>query len=356
MTQILAMNLEKPELAILTVTPGAKAQALRLAKLVPCDCYTSDKLVSEGFIGFNGSMADCVKRLFASYQSLLFICATGITVRMIAPLVTDKLADPAVLVMDEQAQHVISLLSGHVGGGNKLTMQIAQLLGTTPVITTATDVNQVAALDTLIQEVGGDVATYRQQVKDINQMLVSGQQVGLYLEQVSIKDVRGFVELTDLKQLPSELAALVIVSNRTDLQINCNYPVIQVIPKNIVLGMGCRRDTDAELIYQTLCQHLAKYQLDIRAIKQIGSVIIKQDEQGLIALAERLAVPFTVFSIEELQQHEHRFAASEFVRKTLGIGSVSQPSAWIMSDGNLLGETLKQDGITITLGVSICCI
>ena len=350
------MSTDKPELAVLTVTPGGKAQALRLAQLIVCDCYTSDKLVSEGFSGFEGSMTTCVERLFTRYQALLFICATGITVRMIAPLVEDKLADPAVLVMDEQAQHVISLLSGHVGGGNQLTRKIADLLGARPVITTATDVNQLAALDTLIQAVGADVTQYRQEVKDINQMLVSGQKVGLSLDNVTIQDTRGFVAVEDLSSVPQDLAALVVVSARTDIAPECDCPLIRVIPKNIVVGMGCRRNMDSELIYQTLCQHLATQHIDIRAIKQIGSVVIKQDEAGLIQLGERLGVPFTVFSIEALQAHEHRFPVSDFVRQTIGIGSVSQPAAWVMSEGFLLGETLKQDGITITLGVQKCCI
>ncbi len=353
---VLVMSTDKPEQAVLTVTPGGKLQALRLSGMMLCDCYTSDKLVSEGFIGFDGSMADCVKRLFARYQALLFICATGITVRMIAPLVNDKLADPAVLVMDEQAQHVISLLSGHVGGGNKLTHKIAGLLGAVPVITTATDVNEVAALDTLIQAVGADVAQYRQEVKDVNQMLVSAQKVGLYLENVTTQDTRGFVVLKDLSHVPRDLAVLVVVSARTDIAPECDCLVIRVTPKNIVVGMGCRRNTDGELIYQTLCQHLAAQKLDIKAIKQIGSVVIKQDEAGFIQLAKRLGVPFTVFSIEALQVHEHRFPVSGFVRRTIGIGSVSQPAAWMMSGGFLLGETLKQDGITITLGVQKCCI
>lgn len=350
------MNSEKPKLAILTVTPGAQSQALRLAKLMPCDCYTSDKLVTEGFIGFAGSMADCVKRLFVDYSALLFICATGITVRMIAPLVSDKLADPAVLVMDEQAQHVISLLSGHVGGGNQLAIKVANLLGAAPVITTATDVNQKAALDTLIQAVGGDVTLYRQAVKEVNQLLVSDKAVGLYLDKVKVKDTRGFTEVESLQTIPSNLAVLVVVSAQSDLVVKAECPVIQVIPKNIVVGMGCRRDTPFELLYQKLTGLLAHYQLDISAVKQIGSVIIKADEKGLIALADKLAVPFQVFPIEVLQEHEHRFPASEFVRKTLGIGSVSQPSAWLMSNGQLLGETLKEDGVTITLGVSECYI
>ena len=354
--QNLAMNLDKPKLAVLAITPGGKAQAIRLARLLPCDCFTSDKLVSDGFLGFEGSMQAFVVKAFTSYQALLFICATGITVRMIAPLVTDKFADPAVLVMDEQAMHVISLLSGHVGGANQLAINIANYLGATPVITTATDVNQLDALDILIQSVGADVSLYRQSVKDINQLLVSGQKVGLYLDEITIQDIRGFTVVDNLQAIPKDLAALVVVSNRTDLVFDRDCPVVQVIPKNIVVGIGCRRGTEESLIYQYLCQHLVSNKLDVRAIKQIGSVIIKQDEVGLIALAKRLAIPFQVFSIEVLQSYEHLFPISEFVRKTIGIGSVSQPCAWVMSNGNIEGETLKQDGITITLGVSRCYI
>lgn len=350
------MNLEKPELAVITLTPGAKQQARRLSKHMACDCYTTDKLLSHGFKGFEGSMADCVKKLFADYTALLFICATGITVRMIAPLVTDKLADPAILVMDEQAQHVISLLSGHVGGGNKLATQLANLLGATPVITTATDVNKKAALDTLIQEVGADVAIYRQAVKEVNQLLVSDKKVGLYLDEIIVKDTRGFVLIDDLQKLPEQLVALVIVSNKTNLAMAGDYPIIHIVPRNIVVGIGCRRGTDGQLIYQKLVALLTTYHIDIKAVKQIGSVIIKQDEEGLIALAKRLNVPFKVFPIQELKKHEHRFPVSEFVRKTLGVGSVSQPTAWLLSNGHLIGETLKEQGITITLGVSECYI
>lgn len=350
------MNIEKPKLAVLTVTPNAKAQALRLANVLPCDCYTSDKLVSEGFIGFDGSMSECVKRLFAEYEALLFICATGITVRMIAPLVVDKLADPAVLVMDEKAEHVISLLSGHVGGGNQYAHRIADLLGGKAIITTATDVNQVAALDILIKQVGADCVDYRQEIKQVNQKLVSGNKVGLYLDQVTVSDTRGFVLINDLTKVPQELDMLVIVSSKTNITLNVSCPVTQVIPKNIVVGMGCKRDTDGELIYQTLCQHLVKHHINIKAIGKIGSVVIKQNEIGLIQLAKRLSVPFEIFQIEELKAHEHRFEGSEFVKKTIGVGCVSQPSAWIMSRGCLLGDTLKQDGITITLGVNQCCI
>ncbi len=350
------MSIDKPDLAIITLTPGGMIQASRLAKLINCDCYTSDKLVTDGFCGFEVSMAQCVVRLFGTYRALLFICATGICVRMVAPVLSDKLTDPAVLVMDEGGQYVISLLSGHVGGGNELTAKIASLIGAIPVITTATDINQVAALDILIQRVGAQPFEYREAVKMINQMMVSQQKVGLYLDQVYVKDTRGFVEITDLSLLPDDLDALVIVSARTDINIQNVMPVVQIVPKNIVVGIGCRRGCEGELLYQNLCQHLGSLHIDIRAIAKIGSIDLKQAEQGLIDVKERLGVPFVVFSADDLKQHEHRFSHSDFVQQTVGVGSVSQPAAWIMSQGHLLGTTLKQDGMTITLGVEQCCI
>ena len=350
------MSTDKPDLAILTLTPGGMVQACCLANLIACDCYTSDKLVTEGFLGFEGGMRHCVKRLFGEYKALLFICATGICVRMIAPLVSDKLTDPAVLVMDEQGKYVISLLSGHVGKANDLTLEIAQLMGASAVITTATDVNQVSALDTLISRIGAPVAEYRQEVKLVNQMLVSRQKVGLYLDNVLVRDTRGFSELSDLSTLPNDLSALVVVSARTDIEVQCSVPVVWVIPRNIVIGIGCRRGCDGELLYQNLCKHLEFLKIDTRAILKIGSIELKQNEPGLVELKNRLNVPFIVFSAQALKEHETRFSQSGFVQQTVGVGSVSQPAAWIMSDGHLLEPTFKQDGMTITLGVNQCCI
>jgi cobalt-precorrin 5A hydrolase len=148
--------------------------------------------------------------------------------------------------------------------------------------------------------------------------------------------------------VPDNLQALVVVSNRVQTS------PIHIVPKNIVLGIGCRRGTSLAALEKVLVQALQN--IDQRAIAVIGSVDIKQDEVGLITLSEKLGVPFQVFSVAELQAQAYRFPHSEFVEKTLGVGSVSQPVAWLLSEGNVLGETLKQDGITMTLGVRKCCI
>lgn len=340
-------------LAVVSITPNGNELALRLAKLRACDCYTSDKLWQDGFSSFNGSFSHCVEQLFQRYSAILFICATGIVVRTIAPLLVSKLADPAVLVMDEQGKHVISLLSGHVGGANQLTQEIAKLVGADPVITTATDVNQVAALDMIVQSMNAHVVDYRESVKLVNHMLVSGKRVGLYQQHAQVNDTRGFIIVDNLEQLP-ELDLLVWVSFHQQLPV-LNIPTVHVIPRCIVAGMGCRRDTSIQALEQLLRDHCQTQNVHFSALNALGSVDIKKDEQGLLQLAEQLNLPISFYAVEELAPHQHRFPQSEFVQKTLGIGSVSQPVAWLMSDGNLYGDTIKQQGITITLGVTPCC-
>lgn len=115
--RILAMNTVKPEsIALFCLTPGGVRLAKRLAAMLPLTCYTSEALQEEGFIPFNGGFASAAREAFSSFSALIFIGATGIAVRVLAPLVNDKLSDPAVVVIDERARHVISLLSGHAGG------------------------------------------------------------------------------------------------------------------------------------------------------------------------------------------------------------------------------------------------
>ena len=136
------MNTVKPEsIALFCLTPGGVRLAKRLAAMLPLTCFTSEKLLEEGFLPFENGFASAAREAFSSYSALIFIGATGIAVRVLAPLVNDKFSDPAVVVIDERGQHVISLLSGHAGGANALTRYLAGMLGADPVITTATDVN-----------------------------------------------------------------------------------------------------------------------------------------------------------------------------------------------------------------------
>jgi cobalt-precorrin 5A hydrolase len=157
------MNIVKPEsVALFCLTPGGIKLAKRLAAQLPMTCFTSQNLLEPGFEPFRGTLSQTVADIFNHYSALIFVCATGLTVRVIAPLIKDKFSDPAVVVLDDQGHHAISLLSGHMGGANALTRYIAELIGAAPVITTATDVHQLAAVDMLAQQLNATMTDFRQ--------------------------------------------------------------------------------------------------------------------------------------------------------------------------------------------------
>ena len=350
------MNTVKPEpIALFCLTPGGVALARTLHKAVPMTCFTSEALLTDGFLPFNGGFANSLRQAFRDYSALVVIGATGIVVRVLAPVITDKLSDPAVVVIDECGQHAISLLSGHAGGANALTRHLAGLLGADPVITTATDVNDLAALEMLAQQLDAQIPDFRTAVKTVNQMLVSQKRVGLwwddaFLSAASSCDTRGFIPVRSLDALPA-LDALVCVSILAE-QPPLPVPVFRLVPRRVIAGIGCRRDTPFSLMTTLLHRQLAASGLDPLALREIGSISLKQNEPGLLELAASLRVPFQIFTADELRRYEHHFPGSDFVRQTTGVGSVSGPAAWLMSQGQLIGETLREQGVTITLGVS----
>lgn len=365
------MNTVRPEpmkvesLALFCLTPGGVRLAQRLRPLLPqlstiSECFTSEKLLQPGFTVFSGSFAETMAQAFKRFDALVVIGATGIVVRVIAPLLQDKLTDPAVVVLDERGEHAISLLSGHIGGANRLTQQIAELINADPVITTSTDVNGVAALDLLAQKLDAEIADFRHAVKSVNQMLVSGDRVGLWLDprvnvQLTEYDQRGFIPVADLHSLP-DLSVLVCISYHSDLPPTA-IPVYQLVPKRVVLGVGCRRDTPFATLHPLLLQKFAELHIDPLALRAIGSITLKQDEAALQQLAHCYRVPFYVFTPEALRVHEHRFPCSNFVRQTVGVGCVSQPAACLLLEeyggGKIIGETLREQGVTLTLALTL---
>ena len=119
-----------------------------------------------------------VADIFDKFDALIFICAAGITVRIIAPHIVSKLSDPAVIVIDERGRNVISLLSGHVGGGNDLTLKIATAINSNPVITTATDIENKFAADSFAAKLGL-IPTPKNAIKAINTAVLRDEEIYL---------------------------------------------------------------------------------------------------------------------------------------------------------------------------------
>lgn len=355
------MSIDKKEtVSLFCLTPGGMELARKVRQFLSVTAFCAEKYVEPGFNAFNGSFAETLTERFRKDDALIVIGATGIVIRVLAPCLVDKYHDPAVVVMDEKATNVISLLSGHVGGANDLTHYLAAALNSNPVITTATDVNDVSALDMLVKEIKGVLITPRDSVKTVNQMLASGKNVGLYVDpelveltsfNVSDFDTRGFVILDHLDQKPVDLAAMVYISIFTK-EPYWPIPVHKLIPKRVVLGIGCRRGISSQLLSDMVRHKLDLLHIDPLAVAAIGSIDIKADEPALLDLADEYNVDLSLFVAQELHDCAAHFPVSEFVQKTVGVGSVSQPIAWLLSQGNLIGDTTKEQGITITVGVA----
>lgn len=304
--------------------------------------HTKAVLISEGLSAWCG-------RVFLQAQALIFVGACGIAVRAIAPCVQSKQSDPAVLVADEQGRNVISLLSGHLGGGNALTRSLAKELSANPVITTASDVQGRIALDVWARD-NGLVITDWKGIRKAEAALVNGGCLPL------------FCEGTLKGELPQELCAVSEEALRKEkrgiavsIKSSFSPEVLRLVPKCVILGIGCRRGKTGSELQAQLESVLKRLGLARESICMMTSIDQKAGEPGLLELADWLEVPFQTFSAEELMRLPGEFSASSFVKKTVGADNVCERSALAALDEAerqrcvFLCEKLGKNGITIAL-------
>ena len=312
---------------------------------------------------------------FSDSDALIFIGATGIAVRSIAPYVASKKTDPAVLVIDECGQFVISLLSGHLGGANELTLAAAEILHAVPVVTTATDLHHRFAVDVFAKKNNCSIFNMKA-AKEVSAALLAGKEVGFYSEfpiegelpdglilcdeQGSpvghVNHVRENKErVTDSSELQKNTGSMM-----TDgVEIECGVAVTvhvscqpfasttQIVPKCLTLGMGCRKGKEAAGIAEAAQKVLDRSELYRDAFEQIASIDLKKDEQGILSLSEKWQIPFYTYTENELKQVPGQFTSSPFVKKITGVDNVCERSAVFASgNGSLLQKKTGENGVT----------
>ncbi|KGO15563.1 cobalt-precorrin 5A hydrolase [Clostridium botulinum] len=291
---------------------------------------------------------EIVKKSFQDYDAIIFISSTGIAVRAIAPFIQSKDKDPAVIVIDSTGKYVISLLSGHLGGANELTEKIAKTIEAEPIITTATDNLNIKAPDIIAKE-NNLVIEDLKKAKEIAALLVNGQKVAFIDEEDLVNFPKGYTYDIETAK------GVVFVTNKLhideDLQNeNLNKKcILKLIRKNIVLGIGCRKNYDDITMKENVIKVLKEENIDLRSINSIVSVEIKKDEKAIKELSKFLGCPFITYSLEEIKKVEHRFKGSDFVRKTIGVGSVCEPSIELKG-GKIIKEKQKLTGMTLAIG------
>ena len=251
-----------------------------------------------------------VEEIFTKFDALIFICATGIVVRMIAAHIVSKLSDPAVIVIDERGRNVISLLSGHVGGANDLTLKISAQIKANPVITTATDVEEKFSADNFASKFGL-LPEPKDAIKAINTAILHGEEIFL---------------------------------TAGDIRLN-------LTPKNLICGIGCRRGVTIEKISRAVNDACKIINQPVERIKIFATVDIKRDEKGLIDFVKNLGREIKFFSVNELAEKisEYKLEESEFVKKNIGIGNVCEAAALCVAHGKFALPKTKFNEVTVAL-------
>jgi len=333
------------KLALYALTSNAYALAKTIKKHIPeARIFAKPEISDIEEHHLNGKLGDVMAAQFNKFDCHLFIMATGIVVRLVAPLIKHKSQDPAVLVADEKGQFVISLLSGHLGRANENCKYIADLIDAKPVITTASDVQGKMAVDSLAMKVKGELIDF-DRATNITALIVENKEIGI------VSDITVNVDLPDKMTVVSKAEGkdgYIYISNRPCKDMEEPYAYIRL--PNVVLGVGCRRGKPKAELLKAINDVLESLNIPIKCIRKIGTVDVKADEVGLIELADELKVPLEIWSRDKISEIESNFQGSDFVKEQIGVSAVAEPVGYLASNkGNKLAGKIKKDGITISV-------
>lgn len=290
-----------------------------------------------------------LEKIWKQAEAILFIGAAGIAVRSIAPFLTDKASDPAILVMDEKGKFVIPILSGHLGGANAYCEQLAQEIGAIPVITTATDCNQCFAVDLFAKKNKLWIVDWHR-IKEISSRILDKEPIG-WISEYNIAGTlpSGLIQIEKKGEVQSsKIKAGVVIASKISppyFQWEC-----RLLPKNLVLGIGCKKGKPLEEMELFLEQELKQHGFQKQQVNKIVSIDRKQQEKGLIELSGKWKIPFLTYSSEQLNAVEGAFSESDFVKRTVGTSNVCERAAYLGSGcgKKRIGKTVK-DGMTMAV-------
>lgn len=315
-------------------------------------CFYKGNFACEEGKKITEGLKEWAEEEFRAGNAILFIGAAGIAVRAIAPFVKDKLTDSPVLVMDERADFVIPILSGHVGGANELAFRLADFFDAQPVITTATDIENKFAID-LFAKKNNLIIANREGIAKVSSKILRGEKIQILYSKEEIKFSEDSVshkelELVEASKWQKEEKIDVCIESRNS-QIQA---LLTLKTRNLILGIGCRRGKTKKEIEEFLQKLLERENLEKRQIKAFVSIDVKKEEEGILSLAKELNVPFFTYSSKTLEAVQGIFNDSEYVKKTVGVGNVCERSiAAYNKKAERIVEKQAENGITLAVGM-----
>ncbi len=326
-------------------------------------------------IAVTTSLTEWTGEQMVAHRALVFISACGIAVRAIAPWITDKLHDSPVIVMDEQGQHVIPLLSGHVGGANELALRLSEAIGAIPVVTTATDLQGSFAIDLFAKK--NDLwIRNREGIAKVSAKVLAGSEITMCVRTGHLETCENLPDGIRLCEYPPEEPVDVLVTEnhsvsdtvardlleqkyRSPLSVSMEqlqsdvYSKAQLIlhPKKYVLGVGCKKETDSAKLEDYLQSILEQQGISIEEIVALASIDVKKDETCLLKFSEKHRIPFRTYSAQKLQAVPGEFHSSAFVKNTVGVDNVCERAAICAAGdgGRLMLSKQANDGMTVAI-------
>lgn len=286
---------------------------------------------------YPGGIKPLISHIFKSYDRIVFVSAAGIAVRMIAPYIEDKTKDPAVVVVDDMGRYAVSLLSGHIGGANEFAEEIADAIGAQAVITTASDGRGIESVDMFAKRYGFEIESM-EDAKTITSIMVNGGSIGFSSE------VKACIHYKNIFHTGYD--GYIYVTSKENVE--CNKPCCILRPRNLNVGLGCRRGKARDEILRAIYETFKSNNLSLRSIKSVYSIDVKKDEKGILEACEVLGVPFVTFSQVDIQRIQDRFNKSSFVESKVGVTSVAEPCA-CLGGGDLIVNKTVFDGITVAV-------
>lgn len=310
-----------------------------------CKGYGPDR---EQLLLMGESLSEWTSNAFKDRDAIVFIGAAGIAVRAIAPFLQGKDKDPAVVVLDDMGRFSISLLSGHLGGANELAHVLAQMTGGQAVITTATDNHEKFAVDMFAKEQGLVISDMKK-IKVVSSAVLSGEPVGFF----SDFPVKGSLPLSLLQGKKGVANIRVTITDSEDLAEPAG--ALRLVPRILVLGIGCRKGVPAGKIKKTVLDVLQKMDLNPDAILACASIDIKKEEVGICEFVSERKLPYYTYPVETLAGAKGEFSGSSFVKSVTGVDNVCERAAVIcvkeLGGGKLLVKKQASDGVTIAVAV-----
>jgi cobalt-precorrin 5A hydrolase len=352
--------------AIIAITKHGVALARKLQSQFPhADLYYMSKFnrgdeEARNIQSFDGSVRLLFPALFPAYKGLIIIISLGAVIRMIAPLLQDKKKDPGIVVIDDKGEHVISVLSGHLGGANELTLEVAAAIGARPVITTASDVQKTIAVDLFGRRFGWQWEA-EDKLTPVSAAVVNEEQIAVVQESgernwwLHPHPMPAYIQVYDTisEALLAKPNAALVVTHRLLQQGEAGILDNGVLyrPKVLVIGMGCNRGTALEEIEAVILETLEELQFSIRSVKALCTIDLKRDEAGMIEVCQKYGWEMVCYTTDQLNEVNIE-APSETVYKFTGAYAVSEPAAKLYSGNEQLIVNKKKSGnVTISLGM-----